>query len=358
MAWIKRHKGWLLLVALVAVLALAGVNVGSILGWFGEVWDQLTSIPVRYIVIGCAFQSGQTILNGLAWRNILQASYPEERIPVRPIVSSYAGGIAINNVLPAQAGTIAYFGMFRAIIPHSAMTTIVAGGVPQNLFYSVIAAAIYLLLFISRPGSFDVELNFLDENAWLTMVILVAAAVLIVLVLRVLWRRLHRYWIQALDGVAILRTPVRYVTRVLIVQMLAYCCRIAVNVTFMNAFGVPVTVRNVFLIIAANSISTTVAVTPGGVGTQQALASFALRGSVPASVTTAYSLGQQVIITAWNLIFGTALMATTFGWSATKDLAHSSRSYAKGGGDKDALEATAGRLVASDTPADQADEPD
>ena len=50
------------------------------------------------------------------------------------------------------------------------------------------------------------------------------------------------------------------------VQVASYIARIGVNATFMFAFGIPVTVRNIFLIIAANSISSTFAVTPGGVG--------------------------------------------------------------------------------------------
>ena len=41
-------------------------------------------------------------------------------MPVRPILASYAGGIGLNSFLPAQAGTFAYFGMFRVIITGSA----------------------------------------------------------------------------------------------------------------------------------------------------------------------------------------------------------------------------------------------
>ena len=84
----------------------------------------------------------------------------------------------------------------------------------------------------------------------------------------------------------------------------------------MYAFGIPVTLRNIFLIIAANSVSSTFAVTPGGVGTQQAMASVALRNVAPASTVTAYSLSQQLIMCAWNIAFGLTLMATTFGWSS------------------------------------------
>ena len=329
-SYVRKHlKGLIVLAVAVVLLALSGLNLSDIAGWCQEVWDQITSISWYYIVIGCTFQSAQTFLNALAWRNILAASFPREEIPVRPIFAAYAGGIGLNNVLPAQAGTIAYFGVCRAIIPHSRMTTIVAGGIPQNLFYGVIAGAIYLYLFLSRPGSFSVELDFLAENRALAAIVVVGAVVVITLVIRLLWRKLRVYWQQAVDGVAILRTPLRYVTRVLVVQVLAYLSRICVNITFMHAFGIPISARSIFLIIAANSIATTVTVTPGGVGTQQAMAAFALRNIAPASAVTAYSLGQQAVITTWNLTLGATMMATTFGWTSTRELIHTARGHAK-----------------------------
>ena len=50
------------------------------------------------------------------------------------------------------------------------------------------------------------------------------------------------------------------------------------------------------------------------------MASFALRNVAPASTVTAYSLSQQMICMAWNITFGLVFMASTFGWSATKDM--------------------------------------
>src|SRR5512144_1311992 len=119
-------------------LALVQLDILSdITGWFGAVWDQIRAVDVQYLLIGCALQTVQTILNGLAWRNILAESYGRENVPVRPIIASYAGGLGLNSFLPAQAGTFAYLGMFRAIIPGSAFAGILAGGVVQNLFFGL-----------------------------------------------------------------------------------------------------------------------------------------------------------------------------------------------------------------------------
>src|SRR3954465_8326014 len=88
----------------------------------------------------------------------------------------------------------------------------------------------------------------------------------------------------------------------------------------MHAYHLPVTPRSVLLVIAVNSISTTFAVTPGGVGTQQALASVALSGYASAGAVTAFSLSQQVIITGWGVSLGIVLLWWTVGSTAARSL--------------------------------------
>jgi hypothetical protein len=97
---------------------------GGVAPWFGSVWDQISGIQLRNIVLACVLQAGQTVLNGIAWRNILRASYPEGDVPTGPIVAAYAAGTGLNAVLPAQAGTVAAIGRFRPAIPGSRTVTI------------------------------------------------------------------------------------------------------------------------------------------------------------------------------------------------------------------------------------------
>ncbi|HSD04034.1 MAG TPA: lysylphosphatidylglycerol synthase domain-containing protein [Gaiellales bacterium] len=316
-------------VAYAAVTLVQLDILSDITGWFGDVWDQIKSVDVQYLVIGCGLQTVQTTLNGLAWRNILAESYGRDKVPIRPIIASYAGGLGLNSFLPAQAGTFAYLGMFRAIITGSAFAGILAGGVVQNLFFGVVGGLNYLYLFLTRPGSADKSANQATSDSGPKVVFLVLAGLLLLIVARFLWKRYRKVWEDAKAGAAILRTPRLYLTRVLVLQVASYAARVGVNANFMYAFGIPVTIRNVFLIIAANSVSSTFAVTPGGVGTQQAMASFALRDVAPASTVTAYSLAQQMILIAWNITFGLVAMASTFGWSATKDMISESRKKSK-----------------------------
>ena len=102
----------------------------------------------------------------------------------------------------------------------------------------------------------------------------------------------------------------------------SYVARVGVTATFMWACEVPVSLQNVLLILAGNAIASTFAFTPGGVGTQQALATTALRNSASSSVVAAYSLGQQLILAAWDVGLGLLLLWSSIGWTATRALVH------------------------------------
>ena len=106
------------------------------------------------------------------------------------------------------------------------------------------------------------------------------------------------------------------------VEMLSYVARMGVNATFMYAYDIPVSVKNVFLIVAASSISSTVALAPGAVGAQTALANVALAGVATQAEISAYSISQSVITTAWSAVFGLTMLARTIGWDQTKKLMH------------------------------------
>jgi hypothetical protein len=90
----------------------------------------------------------------------------------------------------------------------------------------------------------------------------------------------------------------------------------------MYAFHIPVSVENVFLIVAATSISSTVALFPGAVGAQTALANVVLRDVASADAISAYSVGQSLIVTAWSVAFGLVLLSSEIGWQETRKLLH------------------------------------
>jgi hypothetical protein len=57
--------------------------------------------------------------------------------------------------------------------------------------------------------------------------------------------------------------------------------------------------------------------------------SAAPHGSASAATATAYSIGQQLIISAWDVIFAAVLVSWVFGWTGGRKLIESSYREAK-----------------------------
>ena len=87
---------------------------------------------------------------------------------------------------------------------------------------------------------------------------------------------------------------------------------------FLTGYGITVTFHSVMSVMGGNSIANTVAVTPGGVGVNQATNVAALNDVTDAATATAFSLGQQLAITAWNIVFAVVLVVWAFGWTGGK----------------------------------------
>jgi hypothetical protein len=72
-----------------------------------------------------------------------------------------------------------------------------------------------------------------------------------------------------------------------------------------------------------------VSATPGGVGINQAINTASLSSVTDTATATAYSIGQQLAVTAWNVVFALAVVVWAFGWSGGKQLVGSSYDDAK-----------------------------
>ena len=92
--------------------ALAGIDVW---GWFEDLWDTLTEISIGYIILGCLFQGLQTMLTALGWYGILRYAYPGG-VTYMPVLAAYATGVALNNFVPANMGTFVMLLMYVAIV--------------------------------------------------------------------------------------------------------------------------------------------------------------------------------------------------------------------------------------------------
>jgi hypothetical protein len=116
---------------------------------------------------------------------------------------------------------------------------------------------------------------------------------------------------------------------VLLPQMGGYAAKVAVVAVFLAAYGIPVTFGSIMSVLGSNQLANLISLTPGGVGVNQAFNSFALESYTSTTTATAYSLGQQLITTTFNIGFAIVLVCMVFGWKGGSALVRTSYSDAK-----------------------------
>ncbi len=319
---------WLAGTALaVVVLHLLGVDV---LGWLDNLWEQIKAVPAGYIVAALVFQTGQTVLAGVSYYGILSVAYPG-RVTLAPIVTAYAVGVAMNNFLPANIGTFVTLLMFVALIPACTFAGALAAYLVQKIFFTIAGTFVYLYLFLSVPGSFDESLGNLTDHPVTAIAIVGGGILLVVLFGRIFWSKVKGLLAQAKKGGVILSQPRRYMTRVFLPSLLSWLCKLTVIGIFLAAFAIPVTFESIMWVTGSGSLANVVSVTPGAVGITQATNALALNTccDVPQDTAVAYSTAQQLITTAWNILFALVLVVCVFGWRGGKTLISESYTDAK-----------------------------
>jgi uncharacterized membrane protein YbhN (UPF0104 family) len=312
------------------VLDLLGVDVW---GWLKDLWHQVKAVwhnNPGYLIGGVVFQTGQTFFAGLSYYGILKAAYKEE-VRFWPVIASYAVGVAMNGFLPANIGTFVTLFMFVAIIPSCSLGGAIAAYLVQKIFFTIAGTFVYLYMFLSVPGAFDISFGRETDHPLATTLIVVGALFLIVVLVRIFWRQVKKLWAQAKQGGVILATPGRYMKWAFLPSFLSWACKLVVIAFFLAAFAIPVTFESVFWVVGSGSLANTVSFTPGAVGVTQATNALALKTccDVANSVAVDYSTAQQLITTAWNQLVAVVLVVTVFGWAGGKLLVGQSYADAK-----------------------------
>lgn len=328
----KKRFAWrriLFLTALVVLFVAAANLLGwDIRGWFSDLWDTLTEISIGYLIAGVALKTVQTTATAFAWYSILRFAYPDQ-VRWLDIWACYAASVALNCVLPANIGTLALLLMFTTIIAGTTFAAILGSYAVEKIFFTLIGVFVYLYLFLSVAGSFDIKFEFVHGHPWATIALVLSAAVLIAMVVRLLWPRVVAWWEEAKEGGAILARPRAYFTRVFTPSLIGWIASLGVMAVFLAAYDIPVTFDTLMRISGGNSIANVTSVTPGGAGVNQAFNVRSLNGIASPTDATAYSVAQQLVTTAWNIVFAIAMLVWAFGWAGGRSLVETSYAGAK-----------------------------
>lgn len=325
------RRAWLVAAAaVVASVVVAAVAAGGdVAAWLSAVWDSLTSISPVYVVPALALQTLQTAFAAAAWHGILRYAYPGTEVRYRGVLACYATGVALNSVTPAHAGTFVTVLMFVAIIPAATVPGVVAAAAVEKLFFAVVGIVVFLYLFLSVGDSFERKFGFLTQHPWATGLASAAAAIVFGLGGRLAWRWLRGLWHDAKQGGKILSDRRAYLTKVLVPQLLAWCCKVGVVAVLLAAYGIPVGFHTLFSVLGGNALANVASITPGGVGVNQAFNVASLHEATSPATASAYSVGHQLLSTVWNIALASVLVGVAFGRSGGKRLVEESSTRAR-----------------------------
>ena len=146
----------------------------------------------------------------------------------------------------------------------------------QKIFYTLIGTFVYLYLFLTIGGSFDLQLGFISAHPLATVILVVGGAALIYLVARMLRERIREWWGEAKVGGQVLTQPRAYFGHVLFPEVISYAAMLGIIAVFLAAYNIPVSFHTLMRVVAGNSIANATSVTPGRrgcrAGLQRALA--------------------------------------------------------------------------------------
>ena len=275
----------------------------------GDVAGHLAGIDPVLAAVALCFHVANHLCRSFAWRSVVAAAYPEQRVPFLKIAAAYTAGVALNAVAPARGGDAAKIALARLSLHGSSVATL-ASTMSVLVVFDMLAATV-LVLAAGASGAVPLTLpSPASISAWPIAVAAVLLAALLWLAHRFVRPRLRALVSDLRRGGAILRTPSAYVTRVVLPQTAAWCCRVGVVLCLLAAFGLPASIPLAGVVMVLTGASTVIPLTPGGAGTQQVVLAFALSQTASATAVLSFSLGMQAGVTLVNALLGVAAAMT------------------------------------------------
>src|SRR6188472_3939545 len=279
----------------------------------------LSDIRWTPFAFALGFLLAMQLCRAWAWRNVLRAAYPGERISFTHLSAAYLAGAGINAVIPAHAGDVTKVFLVKRQIPHSSYPAVTSSFLVQTLFDStvgalVLAYAITQGLLPPLPRIPDLpafEISFWADHPRTLLIVIGALLLALAIGTYYLAHHVRRFWARVRQGLVILRQPRRYLREVAAWQGAGWLCRFGAFWFFLEAFGIGGSIGNVMLVMSVQAIANIIPFTPGGAGAQQALLVATLKGPSRSAVLS-FSVGTQIAMAAWSVVLGFAAMLLVF----------------------------------------------
>lgn len=274
--------------------------------------NHLADVKLWPLTIALALHTANLLLRTFAWYAILRAAYPGTRYRYRSCAGAYLAGVGVNAIAPARGGDLVKIFLTRTRLAGSTTPTIVASLLVETLTDVVLGAALlgyalsqHVLPRVPELPSIPAfEWSWAASNPTLTAIIATFILLAGILIVRRAKIAGQAFAARVRQGFTILRTPRRYVIAVVIPQLVGWACRVGAAAAFLEAFGIPGTLRNALLVMVVGSLTTLLPFTPGGVGTQQALIVVVLSGAGSDAHLLSFSVGAQAAVIVSNAVIG------------------------------------------------------
>jgi Lysylphosphatidylglycerol synthase TM region len=267
------------------------------------------------------------------WYTIIRAAYPSaDGLRARDVTRAYLAGSGINAIVPARGGDLVKLAIVHRRIPGSSYATLAATFVPETLFETAFGTGLVVWALVrgflpvpTSTGEFpSIDVSLLIEHPVLCLVGAGAIAALLWWLIRRMGGRLRR-------GLAILRTPRRFITGVASWQALARLIRLASLAAFMAAFALPVTLATVVLVMAAQGGGRIIPLAPASAGLRLAMLSYGFvevtGEEVDIASITAFTVGVGAVLAVASVILAVVLLAREFGTLSPREAARRAREH-------------------------------
>jgi uncharacterized protein (TIRG00374 family) len=282
-------------------------------------WSYLSAIDLLPLALAIASHVVKTLCTGRAWRNVLAAAYPEQKVRYPSIYGAYIAGVGVNAVLPARSGDVVRVYLAHRAIPGASYATVITSTAVLTVVDSTLALALFAwaltqhllpsLDVLPKLPSFDFRWFF--DHALVGQSALVVLFLLVIVLAILVRERVGHLREQLAQAVAVFHPWTRYVRTVVTWQLADWGLRLVTIWLFLGAFGIHQSARNVLLVQVASSLATLVPISPGGVGTEQAFLTYVFRGIAPARAVVPFSVGMKITLTICNVVLAFASIALT-----------------------------------------------
>jgi uncharacterized membrane protein YbhN (UPF0104 family) len=220
--------------------------------------------------------------------------------------------VGVNAVIPARAGDLMKMYLMRRSVPNAGYATLTGSLVCETVIDMIIGSTLLIWALSAGvlPGvrlpelpAFDMSLA-LRHPFWTLLVVGIIGLLLVML-----GRRVRQFWREFGRGLAILRTPFRYLRSVASYQVVGWVCRVSAAACFLVAFGIPASVTAALTVQVAGSLGGLFPATPGGLGPKQALLVVMLAGEAGRTDVLAFSAGMELTLIVVNAALGLTCLA-------------------------------------------------